>query len=133
MIRAAGREPVPGSADDALIASSRGSKRDRGEIEEVETIMELSPADAKISVVKERWADLEDSDEDDELEWEKNIFGENDDEAVKRISQIVVEAKEALKKAEDLLQEATFDLEEAWDDVNAKVLDATKVCEGRRE
>ena len=126
-------EPVPGSADDALTASSRGSKRDRGEIEEVETIMELSPADAKVSVVKERWADLEDSDEDDELEWKKNILGENDDEAVKWISQIVVEAKEALEKAEDLLKEATFDLDEAWDDVNAKVLDATKVREGRRE
>lgn len=52
---------------------------------------------------------------------------------MKWISQIVVEAREALEKAEDLLQEATFELEEAWDDVHAKVLDVTKVREGRRE
>lgn len=37
--------------------------------------MESGLADAKISVVKERWADLEDSDEEDESGWEKNMLG----------------------------------------------------------
>ena len=47
------RTDVPGSSDDVPMTSRRGSKRDRGEIEYVETIMESGLADAKISVVKD--------------------------------------------------------------------------------
>ena len=61
------------------------------------------------------------------------MLGENDIEAVKWISQIVVETREALDKAKESLEEVTFDLEQAWDDTHGNKLDFTTVREGRRE
>ena len=45
-------------------------------------------------------ADLEDSEEDEQLIWEEHILGEKDVENVKQISQIVVKTAEAIERAE---------------------------------
>ena len=48
------------------------------------------------------------------------MLGERDGEAVKMISQVLVETREAMEKAEDVLKEAMCDVEQAWDDVHGK-------------
>ena len=88
------------------------SKRSGEDIKELEAASKVG-----VEAVHKRWADLEDSDEDDFI-WEKHILGHKDTEAVIQISQIVVEAEETLEKAADLVKEAMCELEHAWDDVH---------------
>ena len=75
---------------------------------------------AFFGTTSERWVDIEESEEDEECDWEKEMMGENDEEAVRWIGR-------------EIAGEATRDLEQAWDDVFGKELDLKKVREGRQE
>ena len=69
----------------------------------VKTSTEDLDAHANVQAVRERCADLEDSEDDGEEDehplWEKNILGDIDEQAVQWISQIVVETEQASEKA----------------------------------
>ena len=54
-------------------------------------------------------------------------------QAVKCIGQLMVETGEEIETAEEVLEEAMRDLEQAWDDVHGKPLDLKEVLNGRRE
>ena len=121
-------EPLKTHSEDVEMSSARGPKRSGEDIEELE-----AGSKAGVEAVRSRWADLEDSEEDEDFIWEKHILGEKDGKAVRQISQIVVGTAEALEKAQEVLEEAMRDLEQAWDDVHFRVLHLKKVREGRLE
>ena len=93
----------------------------------------MATSKAGVEAVHKKWVDLEDSDEDEDFVWQIHILCQRHEEAVRQISQTVVETEETLEKAEEVLQEAMRDLEQAWDDIHGKELILKKVREWRRE
>ena len=127
LVRAGEEVTLKPNSEDVEMTAARGVKRSAEDLD----------AHANVQAVRERWADLEDSEDDEEEDehspWEKNIVGDMDEEAVQWISQIVVETEQALEKAEEVLEETMRDLDQAWDDVHGKMLSLKKVREGRKE
>ena len=66
-------EPLETKSENIDMSGASGLKRTSGDIKELD-------ATSKVQAVRERWADLEDSDEDKYLVWEKQILGEKDGE-----------------------------------------------------
>ena len=117
---------MPGSSEDHLRGTKRAAENGAG--------AEEAHGHMVVEMVRQSWADVVDSDEDeDDTSWQDCLAGRRDEEAVKTIAQLTIETESMQEEAEEVLADEMFDFEQAWDDVHGKALDITKVRLGRKE